>query len=131
MSPSLCWRSSGCYKRRTEMFIHLPVYILRVIRDGKAGLEITLKMWVSLRKTSLRNWVSPRFLGFPKMLSQSLLTVHYDFCYIDMSATSQSGMQTGSIFQPISYAACITVVKQQVRISHWLSDFGLHARISS
>ena len=58
------------------------------------GLEITCKIWVSVRKTSLRNWDSVRFLGFPigkskcevgfpKMLSQSLLTVHYDFCYLD------------------------------------------------
>ncbi len=23
-------------------------------------------------------------VGFPTMLSQSLLTVHYDFCYLDM-----------------------------------------------
>ncbi len=72
--------------------------ILLVQQKGQTnyttGLEITYKIWVSVRKTCLRNWVSVRFLGFPfrksksevgfpKMLSQSLLAVHYDFCYLD------------------------------------------------
>ncbi len=45
------------------IIIQLATIICQTIQ--LSGLEITNKIWVSFRKTSLRNWVSAKFSGFP------------------------------------------------------------------